>query len=75
LPKEINKKILTASEVDIKNIDPRGENIDGRRIKVFHCLEGSNNLLFAEFHILFIFIANCISKVKGGIALQASLEC
>lgn len=35
-----------------KNIDPREENIDGRRIKVFQCLEGSNNFSCAESLLL-----------------------
>ena len=38
-----------------KNIDPRKENIDGRRIKVFQCLEGSNNFCFAESLLLMLY--------------------
>lgn len=51
-PKEINKKLSTSTEIDIKKYWPREENIDGRRIKAIHCLEGSNKpscLLSATF--------------------------
>ena len=40
--KEINKKISTSTEIDITEYWPREENIDERRTKVSHCLEGSN---------------------------------